>query len=133
MELRSRLALSGGLGVVGGAALTGGAVFLFQREIPSPLISGYWAWLLLAFLVCFSVAEIPVMILGMRQVVKNAPGRGLVELINFNFIFFAAVYATPFLLLTGSISIGVGLAGLGLLRLIGALVFVPGAQQAPRR
>ncbi len=132
MGLRSRLALSGGLGVVGGAALTGGAVFLLRRGIPSPLISGYWAWLLLAFLVCFSVAEIPVMILGMRQVVKNAPGRGLVELINFIFTFFAAIYAAPFLLLTGSISIGVGLAGLGLVRLIGALVFVPGAHQTSR-
>lgn len=126
-NLRSQLALSGGLGVVGGAALMGGAFFLWQRMgLISPLVTGWATWLLLGFLLTFSLAEIPVMIFGMRQMGSSASGGRLAVVTNAAFTFFAAVYAVPFLLLTGRVGIGVALAALSLVRFAGALWFVPG-------
>jgi hypothetical protein len=116
------------MGIIAGATLTGGAVFLLQRGALLPLISGTWTWLLLVFLLGCSVAEIPVMVLGMRHLVKSSSTTRLLIPINFIFAFFAAVYALPFLLLTGRIGLGVGLAGLGLVRVLAALLFVPAAQ-----
>lgn len=128
MGLRSQLALSGGLGVVGGAALTGGTLFLLRRMDAVPLVTGLGTWVLLGFLLLFSLAEIPVMIFGMRQMIGGVRGTRLAILINAAFTFFAAVYAAPFLLLTRRVDIGVGLAGLGLLRFAGAWWLVPGAR-----
>ena len=125
-NLRSQLALSGGLGVVGGAALMGGAFFLWQRMGIRPLVTGWATWLLLGFLLTFSLAEIPVMIFGMRQMGSSDSGGRLAVVTNAAFTLFAAVYAVPFLLLTGRVGIGVALAALSLVRLAGALWFVPG-------
>jgi hypothetical protein len=128
MRLRSRLAVSGGLGVVGGAALTGGALFLLHRTSFTFLVGGLGAWILLGFLLLFSLAEIPLMVFGMRRMVGSVPGRRLAILTNAVFTFFAAVYAAPFLLLTGRKGIGVALAGLSLVRFAGALWLVPDGQ-----
>jgi hypothetical protein len=76
MRLRSQLAISGGVGVVGGAVVMGGALFLLRRTTLTPLVSGLGIWVLLAFLLVFSVAEIPMMITGMRYMVGAAPGLG---------------------------------------------------------
>jgi hypothetical protein len=126
MTLRSQFVLSGGLGLAGGAVLTGGTLFLLWRMDLPPLITGLGVWLLLGLVLLFSVAEIPVMIFGMRQMVIASSGTQLAVLTNAAFTSFAAVYAAPFLLLTGQVGIGVGLASLGLVRFAGALVFVPG-------
>jgi hypothetical protein len=128
MSLRSRLALSGGVGVLGGAALTGGALFLLRDLRPAPLVSGVGIWLLLLFLLFFSLAEIPLMIFGMRHMVKDASAGGLVVVTNAAFTLFAAIYALPVLLLTTRVAMGLALAGLSLVRFAGALLFVPGAQ-----
>jgi hypothetical protein len=128
MRLRSQLAISGGVGVVGGAVVMGGALFLLRRTTLTPLVNGLGIWVLLAFLLVFSVAEIPMMITGMRYMVGAAPGAGLVTLTNAAFTFFAAVYAAPFLLLTGWVSVGFALASLSLVRFGGALWFVPGGR-----
>ena len=128
MKLRSRLALSGGLGVLGGVALTGGALFLLGDLRPAPLVSGIGIWLLLLFLLFFSLAEIPLMILGMRHMVKGASGGRLVVVTNAAFTLFAAIYALPVLLLTTRVYIGLALAALSLVRFVGALLFVPGVQ-----
>lgn len=125
-RLRSRLALSGGLGVIGGAALMGSAVFLLQRTGLRPLVTGRATWLLLAFVLTFSLGEIPLMLFGMRQMVISTSGKRLVVLTNIAFTLFAAVYAVPFLLLTGRIGLGMVLAGLCLVRFVCALWFVPG-------
>jgi hypothetical protein len=125
MTLRNQFVLSGGLGLAGGAVLTGGTLFLLWRMDLAPLITGLGVWILLGFLLLFSVAEIPVMIFGMRHMVIASPGTRLAVLTNAVFTSFAAVYAAPFLLLTGQVGIGVGLAGLGLVRFGAALVFVP--------
>jgi hypothetical protein len=131
MTPRRRVALSGLVGVAGGATLTAGAVFLLRRTGLTPPISGLWTWALLAFLLFFSLAEIPVMIFGMRRMASSPSGMRLAVLINAAFTFFAAVYALPFLLLTGRIGVGVALAGLGLVRLAGALLFI--SQKSPGR
>jgi hypothetical protein len=128
MKLRSQLALSGGLGVLGGVALTGGAVFLLRDLIAAPLVSGMGTWLLLLFLLFFSLAEIPLMILGMRHMIKGVSGRRLAVVTNVAFTFFAAIYALPVLLLTARVDIGLALAALSLVRLAGAVLFVPDAQ-----
>lgn len=124
-KLRSQLAVSGALGVIGGAALMGGALFLLQRTGLKPLVGGWATWLLLAFLLLFSLAEIPTMICGMRYLSDSVSGKRLVIPINAAFTFFAAVYALPFLLLTGRAGIGLALAALSLVRYAGGLWFVP--------
>jgi hypothetical protein len=131
MRLRSQLALSGGVGVAGGAALMGGALFLLQRVSLRPLVSGLGTWVLLSFLLFFSLVEIPMMILAMRHMMGSLSSRRLVNVTNAAFTFFAAVYAAPYLLLTGRVVMGIGLAGLSLVRFAGALWFIPGGRQVP--
>jgi len=119
--------LSGALGVLGGAALIGGAVFLSQRTGFKPLVTGWGIWLLLGFLLMFSLAEIPMMVFGLRRMTRRASAGWLAVLTNAAFTFFAAFYAAPLILLTGRVWIGVALAGLGLVRCVSALWFVPDA------
>jgi hypothetical protein len=103
----------------------GGAFFLWQRLDLRPLVSGWATWLLLVFLLTFSLAEIPLMVFGMRQLAGGPSGGRLLFLTTAAFTFFAAVYAAPFLLLTGRVAIGAGLAALSLVRLVSAWWFVP--------
>jgi hypothetical protein len=129
MTLRSQLALSGLAGVAGGVVLTGGAIFLVRGVGLRPPVTGLWTWALLGFLLLFSLAEIPLMLFGMRHMVGSASGARPATLTNAAFTFFAAVYAAPFLLLTGRIGIGIVLAGLCLVRFLSALWFV--SQKSP--
>lgn len=108
--------------------LTGGAIFLVRGTGLRPPVTGLWTWALLGFLLLFSLAEIPLMLFGMRHMVSSASGARLATLTNAAFTFFAAVYAAPFLLLTGRVGIGIMLAGLCLVRLAGALLFIPSPQ-----
>ncbi len=121
MTLRSRLVLSGLAGIVGGAALMGGALFVSQRSGLTPLVTGRWTLALLGFVLFFSLAEIPMMIYALRRLTASASGVGPAMLINAAFTFFGAVYAAPFLLLTGLVEVSLALAGLCLVRLAGAL------------
>lgn len=114
--------------MAGGAALTGAALFLWRQFAIAPLVGGVGVWLLLGFLLFFSLAEIPLMIFGMRRMVDSDSGTRLAILINAAFTFFAAVYAAPFLLLTGRVKIGLALASLCLFRFASALSFVPGSR-----
>ncbi len=111
--------------MVAAAALMGGGLFLWHRIGLKPLVTGWLTWLLLGFLLVFSLAEIPVMIFGMRHMGDSDSGKRLAALVNVAFTFFAAVYAIPFLLLTGRVGIGLALAALSLFRFAGALWFVP--------
>jgi hypothetical protein len=90
--------------------------------LPQPLIG----ILLAVFLGAFSLAEIPVMILAMRRLAADRPGKpSLVLGLNAVFCFFAGVYAAPLLLLTANLGWGWALSGLGILRLATGLLFVP--------
>ncbi len=122
MTLRSRLALSGLVGIAGGAALMGGALFVSQRSGLTPLIAGRGGILaLLGFVLFFSLAEIPMMIYALRKLTASAAGVRPALVTNAAFTFFSAVYAAPFLLLTGQVEVSLALAGLCLVRLAGAL------------
>jgi len=122
MTLRSRLALSGLAGIAGGAALMGGALFVSQRSGLTPLVTGRGATLaLLGFVLFFSLGEIPIMIFALRRLAGSAGGVRPAMLTNAAFTFFGAVYAAPFLLLTGQVEVSLALAGLCLVRLAVAL------------
>jgi len=123
MTLRSHLALSGLAGIAGGAALMGGALFVLQRSGLTPLITGRGTLALLGFVLLFSLGEIPLMIFALRRLTASAAGIRPAMLTNAAFTFFSAVYAAPFLLLTGQVEISLALAGLCLVRLAGALWF----------
>lgn len=111
--------------MVAASALMGGGLFLWHRIGLKPLVTGWLSWLFLGFLLVFSLAEIPVMIFGMRHMGDSDSEKRLAALVNVAFTFFAAVYAVPFLLLTGRVGIGLALAALSLVRFAGALWFVP--------
>ena len=121
MTLRSRLALSGLAGIAGGAALMGGALFVSQRSGLSPLVTGRATLALLGFVLFFSLGEIPLMIFALRRLTASAGGTRPALVTNAAFTFFSAVYAAPFLLLTGQVEVSLALAGLCLVRLAGAL------------
>ena len=122
MTLRSRLALSGLAGIAGGAALMGGAFFVLRRSGLTPLITGRGGMLaLLGFVLLFSLGEIPLMIYALRRLTASAGGTRPALVTNAAFTFFSAVYAAPFLLLTGQVEVSLALAGLCLVRLAGAL------------
>ena len=125
MRLRSRLALSGLAGIAGGAALMGGALFVLQRSGLPPLVTGRATLVLLGFVLFFSLGEIPMMIYAMRRLGSTAGGARPAVLTNAAFTFFGAVYAAPFLLLTGQVEVSLALAGLCLVRLAGALWLGP--------
>ncbi len=125
---RSSLILTGLAGLVGAIFLTALCLFItIQGWIPTLLSDPAFAWGLFLFLGAFSVAEIPVMIFGMRRILaSHNPKAGYVTLFtNAAYTFFAAVYAAPFILLTGRLWSGVALASLALARFLASLVFVP--------
>lgn len=116
-------------GIAAAALLTGVAVYLATNGIVPRLIPpGLASWLLLLFVLVFSLGELPPMILALRHMVCNASahiGGTLVMFTTAAFVFFAAFYAAPFTLLTGQIGVGIALAALCLLRLLCVWLFVP--------
>jgi hypothetical protein len=75
----------------------------------------------------FSLAEIPMMVMVMRRLGVERPGNlGIVWGLNSLYVFFAAVYGLPVLLVTGSLGWGLALCALGLVRFATSLAFVRG-------
>jgi hypothetical protein len=119
-RFRRRLLLSGLAGLVANGILAAVVAWLvasgaIKAPLPYPLVT------LLATLILagFSLAEIPIMIVAMRHL-DQALALGL----NAVFVFFAAVYGAPVLLLTGSLGWGLALCALGVVRLAASLLFV---------
>ncbi len=123
---RRRLLLSGLAGLLADAALAGPAAWLIaggvvKAPFPHPLVT------LLATVVLggLSLAEIPMMVLAIRHLAAQQPSNQKLALgLNAVFVFFAAVYGVPVLLVTGSLVWGVALCALGILRLAAGLLFV---------
>ena len=67
------------------------------------------------------------MVYGIRRVGAgaNPKARYIAQLTNAGYVFFAAVYAAPFILLIGELWFGAALAMLSLVRLIAAIIFLP--------
>ncbi|MGQ9501605.1 MAG: hypothetical protein ACUVSF_04975 [Anaerolineae bacterium] len=124
-----QLILAGLGGVAAAVLLTSVAVWItlsgiFPRLVPTGLASG----LFLFFVLVFSLGELLPMILALRRMVRSASdrtGSALAVLTTAAFVFFAAFYAAPFIVLTGQIGVGIALAALCLLRLLCVWLFVP--------
>ncbi len=129
-DFRRNLLLSGLGGLLGNALLTALAAWLVASETLSVLLPYPTVALLLGVVFGgFSLAEIPVMVFALRRLLVERRGnRGFVLGLNVLYVFFAAVYAAPALLLTGSLGWGLALSSLSLLRFATSLLFL----QAPR-
>jgi hypothetical protein len=123
---RRRLLLSGLAGLVAGAALAALATWLIaggliKAPLPYPSVTVVAALALGGL----SLAEIPLMVLAIRRLAARQPNnRALALGLNAVFVFFAAVYGLPVLLVTGSLGWGLALCALALARLLAGLLFV---------
>jgi hypothetical protein len=123
---RLRVIVSGCIGLTGAVILTTLCLFITQGWLPVLLNSSIVVAALFLFLLAFSVAEIPVMIFGIRRIAASANPKAsyLALLTTTGYVFFGAVYAAPFILLTGRVGLGVALASLSVVRFIIALIFL---------
>ncbi len=128
---RSGLIFSGLLGLAGAILLTAACVAVMVAGlIPALLNRPLLVWGLFLFLLTLSVLEIPLMVFTMRRMATSGNPRAetVVLLTNMAYTFFAAVYAAPFILLTGATQLelgaGIALASLSLVRFISSLVFL---------
>ncbi len=119
--------LSGLAGLAANAALAALAAWLIaaglvKAPLPHPLV------ILVATVALggLSLAEIPMMVLAIRHLAaERSRNQALVLGLNAFFVFFAAVYGVPVLLLTGSLVWGLALCALGLVRLAAEPAFCP--------
>lgn len=125
---RNSLILTGVIGVVGAMFITALCIFIAaQAWVPLVFSNTLYIWLFFLFLAVFSVAEIPVMIVGMRRIAAGDSPRAdyVVLFTNAIYTLFAAVYAAPFIVLTGGIWSGLVLASLTLARFASSIIFLP--------
>jgi hypothetical protein len=125
---RTSIALTGLVGLIGAVIVTIFCLVLVTQPWYPIIITGSLVILILfLFLALFSVAEIPVMIYGLRSIAasENPRANTIVLITTGGYTFFAAVYAAPFILLTGNLWAGAALAGLSLVRFISAITFLP--------
>jgi hypothetical protein len=125
-RFRRNLLLSGLGGLLACGLLAAVAARLVAGGAVKPLLP--YPTLVLLFVLIFggfSVAEVPMMVFAMRRLLVERKGNyGFVLGLNAFYVFFAAVYGSPVLLLTGHLSWGLALCGLGVVRLMASLVFV---------
>lgn len=125
---RTNIIISGLIGLIGAIIVTIFCIFVvFQSWLPPLLSNGFYLWSLFFFLALFSVAEIPLMLFGMRRIAvgDNPKAAYIVLFTNAAYTLFAAVYAAPFILLTGGILAGSALASLSLARFVSSIFFLP--------
>ncbi len=126
-RFRLNLLLAGLGGLLVGGLLAAISVWLVSSGIFRPPLS-HPAVTLISVLIFggFSLAEIPMMVFAMRRLILERPGNYRVVMgLNVLYVLFAAVYGVPVFLLAGSITWGLILSSLGLIRFVTSLVFVP--------
>jgi hypothetical protein len=125
-RFRLYLVSSGLLGLLACGLLTAACVWLVTQDIIGILLPHREVALLLSLILGgFSLAEVPMMVFVMRRLLVERPNNHAFVLgLNAVFVFFAAVYGVPVLLLTGSLSLGLTLCSLGLVRFGASLIFV---------
>jgi hypothetical protein len=126
---RPNIILTGSIGLAGAVIFTALCLFIMARGwIPALITRPMYVWGLFLFLMIFSIAEIPVMLIGLRRMTASAnPKAKYVALLtNAGYSFFGAVYAAPFILLTGQFGLGTAIAALSLIRFVSAVIFLPG-------
>lgn len=125
---RNNIIISGLIGLVGAVFLTAFCLLVVIQDWLPPLMTNtFFLVALFLFLAFFSAAEIPVMIFGMRRILAgdNPKAHYIVLFTNAAYTFFAAVYAVPFILLSGGVLPGLALASLALARFVSSIVFLP--------
>lgn len=125
---RNRIILTGLVGLVGAVILTALCLLvMIWKTLPVLVTNPIYVWGLWLFLLGFSVAEIPIMIFGIRRIAASANPRAkyVALLANSGYSFFGAVYAVPFILLTGRLGLGTALATLSFVRFASAVIFLP--------
>jgi hypothetical protein len=114
--VKSDLALSGLLGLV-----IAGFIFVaasgISANLPGLIQDAMIEAMVFAFLLFIAVVEMPLMVIGMRQLVHSASTpRAIVLGTNAGYVAFASVYAAAFLLITRESAWALLLAALTLLR-----------------
>ncbi len=125
---RNSVVICGLIGLTGAILLTAGCLAVMSQGWLPALLTGFTlVWGLFLFLAVFSVAEIPLMLLALRRIAAspNYRAKYVALLTVTGYTFFAAVYAAPFILLTGYLGAGAALAGLSLARFISIHAFLP--------
>ena len=130
------IVVTGIIGLFGAIFLT--ALFIFVMVvgwIPPLMSQPVFVWGAFFFLLFFSVIEIPVMIFSMRRMADSVNPRAkyVVLFTNAAYVFFAAAYALPFIVMAGSsyfnLAAGALLASLCIVRFISSMVFLPYEKQ----
>jgi hypothetical protein len=129
---RTSVVWTGIVGLSGALILTALSLFIMLSGWLPPLLSQpIFVWGLFVFLLFFTLAEIPVMIFGMRRIAAspNPRAKHVALLTNVGFTFFAAVYAVPFILLAGHtpprLAVGLLLASMAIIRFFFSIVYLP--------
>jgi len=117
--MRRDLAIFGVVGLVIGAAIyfTAGAV---AARIPILVHGGIGGAIVFAILLLISLAEMPMMLFGLRQMAHSqSTPRVLLVGTHTVFVSFASVYASIFVVMTGEFGWGLALAALCVARFAG--------------
>ncbi len=125
---RRSIVLSALIGLLGAVVLTALCLFVMAKGwIPVLITNPIFLWAIFLFLVFFSVAEIPVMVFAIRRIADSAnPKAKYVALLaNVGYTFFGAVYAVPFIFLTGRLGLGAAMAALCFVRFLSVVIFIP--------
>jgi hypothetical protein len=123
---RRNLLLSGLGGLFVCGFLTVIAIWLVASGVIRPPLTYPLVTLLFAVVFgAFSIAEIPMMVFAMRRlVIERKDNYGVVIGLNAVYVSFAGVYALPAVLFTGSVTWGLVLSALGIIRLVASMLSV---------
>jgi hypothetical protein len=125
-RFRLNLLFAGLGGLLVGGLFTAISAWLISSGIVRPPLS-HPAVTLIAVLIFggFSLAEIPMMIFAMCRLILERPGNYRIVMgLNALYVFFAVVYSVPVFLLAGSMTWGLILCSLGLVRFVTSIVLV---------
>jgi hypothetical protein len=125
---RRNVVLSGLAGLVGAILLTALCLLVVtQGWLPPLLTAMLQVWGTFFFLLFFSLIEIPMMVIAIRRLAAspNPKAKYVTLLTVTGYTCFAAVYAAPFILLTGHLWAGVALAGLAVIRFGSVILLIP--------
>lgn len=121
-QMKRDLVVSGFIALLLGAGVYSAASALSTRL---PILLPWTIGVAIAFsvLLLLSLAEIPMMLFALRQMARGTTSRRFVVAAFAAYVAFASVYASIFVLLTGQVLLGLGLAALGVVRFAtGALI-----------
>ena len=119
--MRRGLIVAGLIGLAIGAAIYFGASAVASR-VPILVRDGIGVAIFFAVLLLISLAEMPMMLFGLRQMARSQTTPRALMIGTFAvFVVFASVYASIFVLLTGAMAWGLVLVALGLARFAGGV------------